>query len=121
MMSVFELDHVAVQVKDIAGAVQYYVETFGASVLYADATWAFLRIGQGKLALVNPEQHPVHAALRVDLATLEQAAKKAGKVIDTHRDGTKGIYLDDPAGNVVELICYPPGETAYEKSVPARG
>lgn len=118
-MIVFELDHVAVQVKDIAGAVEFYVEKFGASVLYADQTWAFLRIGQGKLALVKPEQHPAHVALRVDQATLEQAAKKAGKPVDTHRDGTKGIYVDDPAGNVVELICYPPGETAYEKKTPA--
>ena len=75
----FELDHVAVQVKDIAGAVKYYTETFGATVLYADQTWAFLRIGQGKLALVKPEQHPAHVALRVDEAALEATAKKTGE------------------------------------------
>lgn len=111
----FEMDHVAVPSRDIPGTVKYYVETFGAQVLYADNTWAFLKIGQGKLALVTPEQHPPHVALRVDLPTLEAAAAGAGKPIDTHRDGTRGIYVDDPAGNVVELICYPPGGTVYGK------
>src|ERR1051325_1228964 len=111
----FEMDHVAIPTKDIPGTVKYYVEGFGAQVLYADDTWAFLRIGQGKLALVRPEQHPAHVALRVDLATLEKAAAKAGKPIDKHRDGTRGIYVEDPAGNVIELIYYPEGQTAYGK------
>jgi catechol 2,3-dioxygenase-like lactoylglutathione lyase family enzyme len=110
----FEMDHVAVQTRDVASSVQFYVESFGAEVLYQDATWAFLRLGQGKLALVTPSQHPPHVALRVDEAALEAAAAKAGKVVDAHRDGTRGIYVEDNAGNVVELICYPPGKTAYE-------
>ena len=110
------MDHVAVPTRDVPGTLKYYVEHFGAEVLYADKTWAFLRIGQGKLALVSPEQHPPHVALRVDLATLEAAAQKAGKEIDLHRDGTRGIYVNDPAGNVLELICYPSGETAYDSA-----
>ena len=111
----FEMDHVAVQTANVAASVRFYVQTFGAEVLYEDATWAFLKIGQGKLALVTPSQHPPHVALRVDEATLEAAALKAGKAVDSHRDGTKGIYVEDDAGNVVELICYPSGETVYEK------
>lgn len=111
----FEMDHVALQTPDVATSVAYYVETFGAQVLYQDATWAFLKLGQGKLALVTPAQHPPHVALRVDEATLEAAAQKVGKAVDLHRDGTKGIYVSDPNGNVIELICYPPGETAYDK------
>jgi catechol 2,3-dioxygenase-like lactoylglutathione lyase family enzyme len=110
----FEMDHVAIQTDNIAASATYYVENFGAQVLYQDATWAFLRLGQGKLALVTPSQHPPHVALRVSEATLEQAAAKAGKPIDKHRDGTQGIYVTDPSGNAVELICYPAGETVYE-------
>lgn len=110
----FELDHVAIPTPDIAAGVKFYVEHFHATVLYADATWAFLRIGQGKLALVTPSQHPPHVALRVDLPALQAAAAKAGKPIDKHRDGTQGIYVNDPAGNVVELIYYPTGGTAYD-------
>ena len=75
----FEMDHVALQTRDIAGSVKFYVENFGAQVLYEDSTWAFLRVGQGKLALVTPEQHPPHVAFRVSEAELEAAAKRAGK------------------------------------------
>ncbi len=82
-----------------------------AEVLYQDETWAFLKLGQGKLALVTPSQHPPHMAVRVDEPTLERAAQGAGRIIDQHRDGTKGFYISDPDGNQVELICYPAGET----------
>ncbi len=109
----FEMDHVAIPTRDIPATVDYYVQNFNASVLYHDKSWAFLKIGQGKLALVTPEQHPPHIALRVDLPSLQEAATKAGKPIDKHRDGTQGIYLADPGGNVLELIYYPPGETPY--------
>ena len=64
---------------------------------------------------MKPEQHPSHVALRVDETALEAAAKKAGKAIDVHRDGTKGIYVEDPSGNVVELIYYPPAQTHYDR------
>jgi catechol 2,3-dioxygenase-like lactoylglutathione lyase family enzyme len=111
----FEMDHVAVPTEDIAGSVRFYVENFGAEILYQDATWAFLRLGKGKLALVTPSQHPPHVALRVNEEQLEIAAARAGKPIDAHRDGTKGIYVNDPGGNAIELICYPQGGTVYEK------
>jgi catechol 2,3-dioxygenase-like lactoylglutathione lyase family enzyme len=110
----FELDHVAIQTTDVPASVKHYVDTYGAKVLYADDTWAFLRVGLGKLALVRPEQHPPHVAFRVDLPTLEAAAVRANKPIDTHRDGTRGIYVEDPAGNTLELIYYPPQETLYD-------
>lgn len=103
----FELDHIALPTPDIPAAVAYYVHNFQAQVLYADDSWAFLRLGQGKLALVKPEQHPGHVALRVDLPTLQGFAAQLGTPIDQHRDGTQGLYLKDPSGNTVELICYP--------------
>lgn len=114
----FELDHVAIQTDDVGGSVAFYVEQFGAQVLYADTTWAFLRLGAGKLALVTPSQHPPHVALRVDEATLRVMAQRVGVPMDRHRDGTTGIYMADPQGNVIELICYPPGETVYENDAP---
>ena len=108
----------AVAARDIAVSVTWYVQTLGATVLYQDGAWAFLRLGQGKLALVTPSQHPPHTAVRVDGATLERAAAEAGKIVDRHRDGTRGIYVSDPDGNPVELICYPPGETVYGREKP---
>ncbi len=60
------IDHVAVPSNDIGKSVSYYVDSFGAKVLYQDETWAFLQMGDVKLALVTPKQHPPHVALRVD-------------------------------------------------------
>lgn len=110
-----EMDHVAIVVADIPAAVAWYEAETGAQVLYADDTWAFLRLGQGKLALVSAHQHPPHVAVRVGTEQLSALAAKHNKPIDVHRDGTQGFYFDDPDGNVIEVICYPPGQTVYER------
>ncbi len=110
-----EMDHVAVVVRDIAAAVEWYQANLGAQVLYADDTWAFLRLGQGKLALVSAHQHPPHVAVRVNEPRLHEIAAQLNTPIAKHRDGTQGFYFNDLDGNAVEVICYPPGETIYER------
>src|SRR3989337_2907890 len=111
-------DHVAIPSNDISASVDWYCRRFGAEVLYQDATWAFLNLGGGKFALVSPQQHPPHVAVNVTEEELAKAAGEAGVPIDSHRDGTKGIYIHDPFGNAVELICYPPGQTVYDAKGP---
>src|SRR2546423_15719072 len=106
-------DHVAVPSNDIAASVEWYRSKFGATVIYQDATWAFLNVGGQKLALVTPAQHPPHVALSVTEDQLQKASADAGVAIDKHRDGTRGIYIHDPSGNAGQLICFPPGQTAY--------
>jgi catechol 2,3-dioxygenase-like lactoylglutathione lyase family enzyme len=113
-MMAFEYDHTAVPSNDIGLSVAWYKARLGARVLFQDSTWAFLDVGGQKLALVTPTQHPPHVAVRVSEAELEAAAREAGLAIDRHRDGTKGIYIHDPFGNAVELICYPAGGTVYD-------
>jgi catechol 2,3-dioxygenase-like lactoylglutathione lyase family enzyme len=108
-------DHVAVPSNDIAASVQWYLTHLGATVLYQDKTWAFLNVGGQKLALVSPSQHPPHVAVRVSEEQLAEASRANNTPIDKHRDGTTGIYIHDPFGNAVELICYPVGQTVYEK------
>src|SRR4051812_3498878 len=108
-----QFDHTAVPSSDIAASVEWYCAHVGAEVIYQDDTWAFLNIGGMKLALVTPTQHPPHVAVRVSEEELKRAAEGAKIAIDTHRDGTKGIYIHDPFGNAVELICYPAGGTIY--------
>jgi len=107
-------DHVAIPSNDIAASVQWYVRRFGASVLYQDKTWAFLNIGGQKLALVTPSQHPPHLAIEVSEQELEQASHQEKVPVEHHRDGTMGIYIHDPFGNAVELICYPKTKTVYQ-------
>ncbi|MEM8875372.1 MAG: VOC family protein [Planctomycetota bacterium] len=111
------IDHVAIQTTDIPASIDFYTQRFDAKVLYQDDTWAFLKFGNCKLALVTPSQHPPHVALSVTEEQLNAHADEHDKRIDQHRDGTKGIYIDDPSGNAVELICYPKGETVYAEGV----
>lgn len=91
------IHHIAISVTDLAAAVTWYTATFRCTVAYQDATWALLDFDNLQLALVIPEQHPPHIAF---------TSPDAGKfgALSTHRDGTRSIYVKDPAGNSVEIM-----------------
>ena len=91
------LHHVAISVNDVAAAVKWYAETFRCRVAYQDATWAMLEFENVRLALVIPEQHPPHVGF------VHPHAERFG-ALKAHRDGTKSIYVADPAGNPVEIM-----------------
>ena len=91
------IDHVAVPVREIAPAVDWYRKTFKCEVGYQDDSWARLRFANMSLALVIPEQHPPHIGLVSDQAETYGQLKP-------HRDGTRSTYIRDPAGNSVEIL-----------------
>ncbi len=91
------LHHVAISVDNVARAVEWYTRQFRCQVAYQDATWALLAFGNIKLALVIPSQHPPHIALE------HPHAEQFGP-LKPHRDGTKSVYVKDPAGNTVEVL-----------------
>ena len=93
------IDHIALQVDNIAEAVNYYKE-YGSKVLYQDESWAFLQFDNIKLALVIEDEHPYHIAFEVDMLPHTENVKK-------HRDGSISYYVKDPSGNTVEIIKYP--------------
>ena len=102
----FQFDHAAQIVQNIAEAVDWYRRVLpGATVLYQDETWAFVDAHGVRLAFVVKSQHPDHLAWRVSAQDLEALAEKHNAVIDTHRDGTRGFYLEAPGGRAVEIIC----------------
>ena len=100
-----KFDHVAVNVADIARAVEWYTTQLGAEILYQDASWAFLRAGGVKIALTVADQHPPHMGFDVGPDPPESFYKGA----KTHRDGTVSRYVRDPDGNAIEWIYYPEG------------
>ena len=95
--SLDRIEHVAISVADIDDAVAWYTSTFRCTVAYQDASWALLDFDNLQLALVIPEQHPPHIAFG------SPEAEKFG-ALTTHRDGTRSIYVKDPAGNSVEIM-----------------
>jgi catechol 2,3-dioxygenase-like lactoylglutathione lyase family enzyme len=97
MSELDRLDHVAIPVEDVAEAVGWYTTTFRCEVKYQDPTWALLAFENTQLALVIPEQHPAH------IGFVSPDAEKFG-TLKTHRDGTRSCYVNDPAGNSVEIL-----------------
>ncbi|PWU02761.1 MAG: VOC family protein [Candidatus Melainabacteria bacterium] len=91
------IDHVAISVNDIGAAVAWYTKQFSCTVDYQDESWAFLNFDNIRLALVIPSQHPAHLAFKVS------DAEQYGP-LETHRDGSRSVYVKDPAGNAVELL-----------------
>jgi catechol 2,3-dioxygenase-like lactoylglutathione lyase family enzyme len=98
------IHHVALPVPDIKSAVEWYTKTFRCRINYQDATWAMLEFANVKLALVIPSQHPGHIAFE------HPEAERFG-TLKAHRDGTRSVYVKDPAGNPVEILApYSPQE-----------
>ncbi|MDQ6705357.1 MAG: VOC family protein [Acidobacteriota bacterium] len=91
------IDHVAIPVTDIRSAVDWYTSTFRCDVKYQDETWALLSFANIQLALVIPSQHPAH------IGFVSPDAARFGE-LKTHRDGTRSVYIQDPAGNPVEVL-----------------
>ena len=73
---------------------------FKCKVTFQDETWALIEFKNTKLALVIPEQHPPHIAVKRE--NLEEYG-----VPVKHRDGSESVYIDSPDSNTFELIRYP--------------
>ena len=91
------IDHIAVTVKDIKESVAWYKAHFNCQVSYEDQTWAYLEFANIRLAMVVAEQHPSHIGFQV-----KNAAKYGA--LTSHRDGTRSVYIKDPAGNILEMV-----------------
>jgi catechol 2,3-dioxygenase-like lactoylglutathione lyase family enzyme len=91
------IDHIAIPVTDVDSSVKWYTSQFNCTIEYQDETWAFLKFDNIKLALVVAHQHPPHVAF------VSPNADSYGQ-LKTHRDGSRSIYIKDPAGNSVEIV-----------------
>ena len=61
---------------------------------------ALIKFENTKLALVIPDQHPPHIAIK------RKNLEKYGSPVK-HRDGSESVYVDSPDENTFELIRYP--------------
>jgi catechol 2,3-dioxygenase-like lactoylglutathione lyase family enzyme len=104
-----QFDHIAITSENISDSLAFYKHHFPeAVILYEDKTWGFLKIGDLKLALVTPGEHPPHICYRVDSKEeLQKYAEESRGEIKIHRDKSESFYLSDPSGNAIEIIWYP--------------
>jgi hypothetical protein len=103
------VDHLAVNCADLNKDVEEYKRLgFSLESLYED--WAMMRDARGfGIALLPPgSKHPPHIGLRIEtMEELNEAAKKEGRPVKPHRDGTFSFYTKGVGGLIVELIYYP--------------
>ena len=92
-----QIHHIAIQVKEIQSAIDWYRSHFKFEITWQDETWALLQFENTALALVIPGQHPPHIAFSME------NADELGP-LSPHRDGTRSIYIQDIDGNVVECL-----------------
>ena len=94
------VDHIAVQVTNIASAVAWYRERWDCEIEWSDNDRAMLKFDNVKLALVKADRYPAHVALVSDHP--EKASASTVCV-----DGTSSSYMEDPWGNCIELLKRP--------------
>ena len=104
------VDHLAVKCDDLEKNVEEYKRLgFRVETMYED--WAMMRDEKGfGIALLPPaSKHPPHIGMRVKtLEELQAAAKSENRPLKEHRDKTVSFYTKGVAGQIVELIYYPP-------------
>jgi catechol 2,3-dioxygenase-like lactoylglutathione lyase family enzyme len=94
------IHHIAIPVDHIQDALAWYKNHYDVKVVYEDETWALLQFANVALALVMPDQHPPHFAI------VSENAESYGP-LKSHRDGTASVYIQDPAGNTIEMLKLP--------------
>lgn len=100
-----KFDHVAIHTRKelMKETVDFYRRFLNGVVLHQDETWSLIEGSGVKIALVVPEQHPVHTGFVIsDEEYIELIMQ--GKVFKKHRDGSKSVYIKDPSNNSVELL-----------------
>lgn len=114
-MKLKRIGHVAICVKDINKAAEFY-QNLGMDVVWKDADWAYLKAGEDGLALLGPDYK--HAGQhfgfifheRSEIEAAYEQMKAAGvdvRPIHDHRDGTASFYGRDPDGNWFEYLYEP--------------
>ena len=98
-----QLDHIAINVKNVRKAVKWYVSNLGATIKYVDDTWASMSLNGITVALTMPNQHPPHIAFRI--ANAANLTGSDGEV-KKHRDGSSYVYASDLDGNTIEWLVY---------------
>ncbi|NEP46096.1 MAG: VOC family protein [Okeania sp. SIO2H7] len=111
-MKLKRLGHVAICVKDIDKAAEFY-QNLGMELAWKDTDWAYLKAGEDGLALLSPSYQQAGAHFGFifsDRSEMEKAYEELKQQqirvseIHEHRDGTASFYGRDPDGNWFEYL-----------------
>ena len=106
-----KLDHVAIRVKDMDRAIEYYL-SLGLNLEWESKDWSYF---EEAIALLGPGYNRSEPHFSLFLDNHDELKKKWKELMDKgysccrpqrHRDGTVSFYTMDPEGNQLEFICY---------------
>ena len=102
---VHKVDHIAIRVSDLDLAQEWYEKMLGAKLQYKDQYYRRMLLNNTTLALIDENRYPDNhiGVLVEDFNQLPNVGTRIH-----HRDGTVGVYVEDPFGHVVEYIWYSP-------------
>ena len=107
----YQLDHIAVRVKDMDRAIDYYLD-LGFTLEWESSDWSYFTEG---VALLGPEYNRADPHFAIDLGSHDALKEKWKELMDKgysccrphrHRDGTVSFYTMYPEWNQLEFICY---------------
>ena len=116
-INVQRIGHIAIRVKDVERAKSFYM-SLGMNLVWDDKDWCYLEVGPGRdgLALLGPNYNKAgphfafHFTQRSILEKIHSQLKSSGVIVGPlhdHRDGTASFYLQDPDGNLFEMLYLP--------------
>tara|TARA_Y100001970_G_scaffold287188_1_gene411228 strand:- start:1898 stop:2215 length:318 start_codon:yes stop_codon:yes gene_type:complete len=92
-------------VSDLDVAQQWYEEMLGAKLQFKDRFYRRMLLNNTTLALIDENRYPSnHIGVLVE--NIDNLPNVGTRI--EHRDGTIGVYVEDPFGHVVEYIWYSP-------------
>ena len=97
------VDHIAIRAKDIHKVSKWYQDNIGAEVTHTDKYYIRLTTQNTTIAIIDEKKYP-HRHVGVLADSLDNLPSEGLRV--EHRDGTIGVYVVDPEGNMVEFIYY---------------
>jgi extradiol dioxygenase family protein len=97
------VDHIAILVDDLEIASEWYTSKLNAQVSFKDKKYIRIKLKNTNIALIDKKHYP-HAHIGVLVENIDDLPAEGLRV--EHRDGTVGVYVEDPFGNYLEYIWY---------------
>ena len=98
------VDHVALLVDDLKISEKWYLEALGGKITHRQENYVRLRVENTNIALLDKSYVTSKPHIGILCSNFGDLPKIGTKV--SHRDGTTGVYLEDPDGNMIEFIHY---------------
>jgi catechol 2,3-dioxygenase-like lactoylglutathione lyase family enzyme len=104
-----KIDHISIQVTDLARSVAFYEKTFGLTVMSEDKPNEIARLGAGKIIVSLHHKSPTglvdHFAIGVENFNKESVTKQLKELgITPEENLDAGFHIKDPEGMSVQIV-----------------